>query len=54
MALDPGALPQPVLDLLAERHLATLTTLPADGSPPVVPVGFTYDPVDRVLGRAPT
>ncbi len=30
-------------EFLAERHLATLTTLRADGSPHVVPVGFTYD-----------
>ncbi len=28
---------------MAERHLATLTTLRADGSPHVVPVGFTWD-----------
>jgi PPOX class probable F420-dependent enzyme len=28
---------------LAERHLATLTTLRADGSPHVVAVGFTWD-----------
>lgn len=28
---------------LTERHLATLTTLRADGSPHVVPVGFSYD-----------
>lgn len=27
---------------LAERHLATLTTLRPDGSPHVVAVGFTY------------
>jgi PPOX class probable F420-dependent enzyme len=26
-----------------ERHLATLTTLRADGSPHVVPVGVTFD-----------
>jgi PPOX class probable F420-dependent enzyme len=32
-----------VLAFLAERHLATLTTLRADGSPHVVPVGVTYD-----------
>jgi PPOX class probable F420-dependent enzyme len=32
------------LSFLAERHLATLTTLRADGNPHVVPVGFTYDP----------
>src|ERR1700712_1533063 len=28
---------------LTERHLATLTTLRADGSPHVVAVGFSYD-----------
>lgn len=28
---------------LGERHLATLTTLRSDGSPHVVPVGFSYD-----------
>ena len=32
-----------MLSFLAERHLATLTTLRADGSPHVVPVGFSYD-----------
>ena len=32
-----------VLGFLTERHLATLTTLRADGSPHVVPVGVTYD-----------
>ncbi|KGN37452.1 hypothetical protein N803_13755 [Knoellia subterranea KCTC 19937] len=31
------------LDFVAERHLATLTTLRRDGSPHVVPVGFTWD-----------
>ena len=36
-----------VLAFLAERHLATLTTLRADGSPHVVPVGFRYDPATR-------
>ncbi|MGY1844201.1 pyridoxamine 5'-phosphate oxidase family protein [Modestobacter sp. SYSU DS0875] len=29
---------------LTERHLATLTTLRADGTPHVVPVGVTFDP----------
>lgn len=29
---------------VTERHLATLTTLRADGSPQVVPVAFTWDP----------
>jgi F420H(2)-dependent biliverdin reductase len=28
---------------VTERHLATLTTLRSDGSPHVVPVGFTWD-----------
>jgi len=32
-----------MLDFLTERHLATLTTLRADGSPHVVAVGFSYD-----------
>ena len=32
-----------MLAFLTERHLATLTTLRADGSPHVVPVGFSYD-----------
>jgi len=41
--LGPGT-----LSFLAERHLATLTTLRADGSPHVVPVGFTYDPATRI------
>src|SRR4249920_3437374 len=43
MALDPAALPDEVLSFLEERHLATLTTLRPDGSPHVVPVGFSYD-----------
>jgi PPOX class probable F420-dependent enzyme len=36
-------LSEEVLAFLLERHLATLTTLRADGSPHVVPVGFSYD-----------
>lgn len=32
------------LDFLTERHLATLTTIRSDGTPHVVPVGFTFDP----------
>lgn len=42
------ALTQDQLAFVAERHLATLTTLRADGSPHVVPVGFTWD---AELGR---
>ncbi|MFF3064383.1 pyridoxamine 5'-phosphate oxidase family protein [Oerskovia sp. NPDC057915] len=34
---------------VTERHLATLTTLRADGSPHVVPVGFTWDPETGVV-----
>ncbi|HZL02370.1 MAG TPA: TIGR03618 family F420-dependent PPOX class oxidoreductase [Cellulomonas sp.] len=37
------------LAFVAERHLATLTTLRADGSPHVVPVAFTWD---ARVGRA--
>jgi F420H(2)-dependent biliverdin reductase len=37
-----------VLTFLIERHLATLTTLRADGSPHVVPVGFTFEPATRL------
>ncbi|GHH23458.1 pyridoxamine 5'-phosphate oxidase family protein [Streptomyces lanatus] len=40
---DPGAPDAPYLTFWQERHLCTLTTLRADGSPHVVPVGVTYD-----------
>ncbi|MEX2626451.1 MAG: TIGR03618 family F420-dependent PPOX class oxidoreductase [Ilumatobacteraceae bacterium] len=53
MALDPHALPDEVLAFLRERHLATLTTLRGDGSPHVVPVGFSFDP-DAVVARVIT
>jgi PPOX class probable F420-dependent enzyme len=43
MSFDPAALPPAVLIFLADRHLATLTTLRPDGSPHVVAVGFTWD-----------
>jgi PPOX class probable F420-dependent enzyme len=38
-----------MLAFLRERHLATLTTLRVDGSPHVVPVGFTYDAAAGVV-----
>lgn len=38
-----------MLAFLAERHLATLTTLRADHSPHVVPVGFAYDHDERLV-----
>lgn len=44
---DPNALGTGLLSFLTERHLATLTTLRADGSPHVVPVGVTFDPGTR-------
>ncbi|CAN5366079.1 F420-dependent biliverdin reductase [soil metagenome] len=44
MAHDPSALSDEILEFLRERHLASLTTLRADGSPHVVPVGFSFDP----------
>ena len=43
MALSPATLPELALEFLRERHLATLTTLRPDGTPHVVPVGFTWD-----------
>ncbi|MDH4144193.1 MAG: PPOX class F420-dependent oxidoreductase [Acidimicrobiia bacterium] len=46
--LDPTDLPAPARDFLAERHLATLTTARADGTPQVTPVGFTYEPARRL------
>lgn len=57
MAYDPAALPDEVQTFLAERHLATLTTLRPDGSPHVVAVGFTWDDeagVARVITFAPS
>lgn len=49
MALDLDALPHDVLAFLGERHLATLTTLRPDGTPHVVPVGFTWDDDARLV-----
>lgn len=43
MAMTPDQLDDAALAFLAERHLATLTTLRPDGSPHVVAVGFTWD-----------
>lgn len=57
MAHDPADLSPEVLGFLAERHLASLTTLRPDGSPHVVAVGFTFAPEDglvRVITFAPS
>ena len=53
MAVDPRDPGDGVLAFLAERHLASLTTLRPDGTPHVVPVGFSYDP-ERRLARVIT
>lgn len=46
---DPASLDEAALEFLRERHLATLTTSRADGTPHVVPVGFGYDPDDGLV-----
>jgi F420H(2)-dependent biliverdin reductase len=48
VAHDLETLGPELLAFLAERHLATLTTLRDDGTPHVVPVGVTYDPDGRL------
>ena len=50
MAHSPADLHDDALEFLTTRHLATLTTLRPDGTPHVVPVGFTWDP-ERNLAR---
>lgn len=41
---NPADLTDDELRFLAERHLATLTTMRADNSPHVVAIAFAYDP----------
>ncbi len=48
MSLDLDDLDPAVLGFLTERHLATLTTLRADRTPHVVPVGFSYEADTRI------
>ena len=43
MSTTPADLSPAALEFVTARHLATLTTLRPDGSPHVVPVGFTWD-----------
>lgn len=43
MSTAPADLSPAALEFVTARHLATLTTLRPDGSPHVVPVGFTWD-----------
>jgi PPOX class probable F420-dependent enzyme len=51
--VDLDHLSPDLLTFLTERHLATLTTLRPDGTPHVVPVGFTFDAATRT-GRVIT
>lgn len=44
MPTSTAQLSPTALEFVIERHLATLTTLRADGTPHVVAVGFTWDP----------
>lgn len=48
MAHDPAALSPELTGFLAERHLASLTTVRTDGSLHVCAVGFTWDGNARV------
>lgn len=52
VSTPPADLSAAALEFVTVRHLATLTTLRPDGTPHVVPVGFTWDPgalVARVI-----
>lgn len=49
MPLRPDELPPGALAMLRERHLATLATQRADGTPHLVPVGFTWDDDAQVV-----
>jgi PPOX class probable F420-dependent enzyme len=53
VSYDPRVLPETALPFLTEYHLATLSTLRADGSPHVVAVGFTWDG-EQTLARVIT
>jgi len=49
MTSDSLQLTTSQLEFMLENHLATLTTLRADGSPHVVPVGFTFDTDNNIV-----
>lgn len=53
MSHSPADLNAEGLEFLTVRHLASLTTLRTDGTPHVVPVGFTWE-VERGLARVIT
>jgi F420H(2)-dependent biliverdin reductase len=48
----PADLSEDGITFLTERHLATLVTFRADGSPHVVPVGFSFAPRAEPDGSA--
>jgi PPOX class probable F420-dependent enzyme len=52
-AASPDRLSAAGTAFLTDRHLATFTSLRADGTPHVTPVGFTWDS-DRRLARVIT
>ena len=57
MSIHPSDITADLLAFMRENILATLTTLRSDGSPHVVPVGFTFDTernVVRVITFAPS
>lgn len=53
MRLGPADLTADAIRFLTERHLATYTSLRADGTPHVTAVGFTWD-ADAGLARVIT
>ena len=53
MSFQSSDLTSSQLEFMQENHLATLTTLRPDGSPHVVPVGFTFD-IDNNIVRVIT
>ena len=53
MSFQSSDLTSSQLEFMRENYLATLTTLRPDGSPHVVPVGFTFD-IDNNIVRVIT
>jgi PPOX class probable F420-dependent enzyme len=49
MSFQSSDLTASQLEFMRENHLATLTTLRPDGSPHVVPVGFTFDTDNNIV-----
>lgn len=45
----PADITSEMLAFLSEYHLASLTTMRTDGSPHVVPVGFSYDADEQLV-----